>query len=342
MKTKVWLRASLFVFVFALGLCGNVYAILFDLDFLAPAQSFWGPNGSSKSFSHLGVFGTQIGMKYSLSASTGTVQAGYNGKLDASYSSTTRTIDLSFVGDRAGGTLTTFLGASAKLTAFVDTKIPIPLLPDIPIRGSIDVFNKGVALNSAQTFTPSLLAPVNSVGHLSPQPQIPIVSFGLASFNAAFDISQTNRFTANSIHGLLNLQNARFPAQSLHVPFSLSTNSTLRVPFGLSGGDWNISFSRLRLDNSYNTNFYLGLGVGASFIGNVIPPISATPLNTLLFATGRFGLDFNQVDIPGQILSVAFAAPEPGTLLLVASGFLGLVGWRRKQIRACSAQTAAL
>jgi hypothetical protein len=36
------------------------------------------------------------------------------------------------------------------------------------------------------------------------------------------------------------------------------------------------------------------------------------------------------------------AAPEPGTLLLFASGFVGLVGWRRKQIRACSVQRAAL
>lgn len=51
---------------------------------------------------------------------------------------------------------------------------------------------------------------------------------------------------------------------------------------------------------------------------------------------GTLQLAVVSTPIPGS------GAPEPGTLLLVGAGFVGLVGWRRKQTRACSAQRAAL
>lgn len=51
---------------------------------------------------------------------------------------------------------------------------------------------------------------------------------------------------------------------------------------------------------------------------------------------GTLQLAVVSTPIPGS------GAPEPGTLLLVGAGFVGLVGWRRKQTRGCSAQRAAL
>ncbi len=51
---------------------------------------------------------------------------------------------------------------------------------------------------------------------------------------------------------------------------------------------------------------------------------------------GTLQLAVVSTPIPGS------GAPEPGTLLLVGAGFVGLVGWRRRQIEASSARSAAL
>ncbi len=72
-------------------------------------------------------------------------------------------------------------------------------------------------------------------------------------------------------------------------------------------------------------------------------------LRSLSLPTLASGLDWSVrvVDAFGTLqLAVvstpAASAPEPGTLLLVGAGFLGLVGWRRKRIRAHSAQRATV
>jgi hypothetical protein len=328
---------SLIVGVLLLGVSGNVQAVSFDLDFFAPAQSFWGPGQSAASFSRSGSFGTSDGLKYTLGASTGTVQVQNNGVLNLDYSSSARAMNLSFVGDRSGGALTTALGASANLRAFVDTKIPVPILPDIPIKGSVDIFNKTLGLQTVQPFTPSIAHPVVGIANLTPH--IPVVPLGLASLDAVLNVRQTSSFTADKISGLLDVQSASFPAQSLQVPFSLTSNSSIKLPLGLSGGEWNVSASRLVLDNSFNTKFQYNLGVGASFIGNIISPIQATAGNIPIFSSRTFGLAFNQLSTPSERLSVPFSSPEPGTVLLLGSGLVGLLAWRRKQVKAHSAQS---
>lgn len=81
---------------------------------------------------------------------------------------------------------------------------------------------------------------------------------------------------------------------------------------------------------------------GSAFATTTAGPLFPT-LETLLFSSFSGGIDFTDVesielnveaaDFPGPDFEVAFIAsvPEPGTVLLLASGLLGLTLWGRRR-----------
>ena len=131
----------------AAGLSPQAQALTFlaPLDFTASAQSMWGPNGGSLDFGAADSFGIgPFSFAYDIGASTGTVDARFNGDLRVDYTprldrpAVTR-LGLGFRGDSGGGSLASYLGAWAR----------------IDVAG-IRVLNADYALDINTGFTPHL------------------------------------------------------------------------------------------------------------------------------------------------------------------------------------------
>jgi len=90
------------------------------------------------------------------------------------------------------------------------------------------------------------------------------------------------------------------------------------------------------LGNTFGILTCTGCTISGGLRGLSLPTLASGLDWSVGFVSGLGTLQLAVVSAPTA------SAPEPGTLLLVVAGFVALVGWRRKQKKACSAQRAAL
>lgn len=305
------------------------------VQFTTGTQSLWGPGGSTASFGASGsagipatFFTPAIGAAYNLSASSGTVSGSLSGGLSAAYDDElaapgTTSISLGF--GVTGGSVQSSLGARANLTGFVH---------DVPFFGPWDFciycanygLNTNIVLSGASLGSQRTGSGAFSVAGVGPD--LTILGATVARAQVDIGISQTTRFTPQSVLGnLVYTHQASGTTRSL--PFSIANLSVLDVDLD-QVGTWDFSFEGLDLKNLFNSSIGATLAFDVSLLGILNGNWPFANLN--LLNTPSFGLDFGS-----QGIAAAFSinvVPEPGTLLLLGSGLLGLVLIGRWPVRA--------
>lgn len=297
--------------------------VLSEIDFNA-SQSLWGPNGSAIDFHKSGSVGNNnFGVSFDARASTGTVDAKYNGTLQVEVENQDPDfLDIRFIGDNNGGSIKTLLGASLRADAYARGKIEIPWLPDITVDKTKNIINQTYGLAIDTSFTPSLGQEVKGTSDelTVAVADVDIVPF-LVEVGVEANIDQHMTFKGSSISGQL-VNDRTNVARAFEIALD---NNSARVPliFGFEG-DYTFSLTNLRLNNFFSTGFDLSLD-----------PFFTIPTKTVdfevahfdLYDTPSFGLNFNEID---NALSFSVhvtpngIVPEPGSLILLSLGLAGL------------------
>jgi hypothetical protein len=294
------------------------------LDFTAPTQSFWGPGQSSASFGTAGhtpnvnIVVGDARVQWSFGASTGTVNANVQGNLNATYDDSlaapgSTQVTLGF--SPTTGSYHSDLGAHADLQAYF-SNLPLGIQDQ-----TLCLFCKDYQLTTSKSFTPTFGTTQNA--------NASFVAAGLgvsavvAGVDANLNATQAAHFRTDGVHGVLQYTN-----QSTGTTHT--TNVVLNAAMGTSvldvnldePGIWDFSFTGLTLDNTWWSTFGASITADAWYnyllsSGTVNIPIAA--LN--LFNSSQFGLNFGQLAAAGFSIDVV---PEPGTLLLLGAGLLGL------------------
>lgn len=305
------------------------------LQFATGTQSLWGPGGSTASFGASGsagipstFFTPAIGAGYNLSASSGTVSGSLSGGLSASYDNQltapgTTSISLGF--GITGGSVGSALGARANLTGYVH---------DVPFYGPWDfciycanyqldtsISLSGASFGGQRTGTDSFS--VAGVG-----PDLTVLGATVAKAQVDIGVNQTARFTPQSVIGNLVYSHQQ-SGTTRSLPFSIAGLSVLDVDLD-QAGTWDFSFQGLDVKNLFNTSIGASLAIDVSLLGILNGNWPFANLN--LLNTPSFGLDFAAQNI-GAAFSIN-VVPEPGTLLLLGSGLLGLAFCGRQSPRA--------
>ncbi len=340
MKTGYVVAAVIFGAFCALG--SPAQAAVVDspaLDFVVSGQSLWGggPTGSLQFSDSASLMGINFG--YDFGASTGTVSADINGRLRADYSPDlaapgSTSVTLNFLGDASGGQWSSDFGIWAKINA-----------------GSTSLLDFGYSLNLDSTFTPALGGSSTATDTLPVE--VPAVGYaGLVEVGAGFQVEQTSTLSELGLAGILNYQ-LRGTASTYQTPF-LVGGAGVSAPLDLNqAGTWDIWVTGLDLQNSFASDFDLGLFLYATYpdvqwcskwgipypcgIGMETEYLDLGEFN--LFAVSPFALDFNTISFSDPMFSINVAAgneapiPEPGTLLLLGSGLAGLAGYGRRRMK---------
>ena len=333
--------------VFATSLMQN-----YTVDFSSPTQSFWGPGQSSANFNYNYLLGSSsFGVRFQTGASTGTVNANYNGSVSVSYNDVANEgnvpLTIAYSGASGGGSFQTALGA------FVDVKalFPVPFVGTVPVT----ITNPSYALNTGATFTPSPPDAPHGTDSFTPAasaigPDIGVLS-GQAGIN--YNIVQNSTLNINALTGIATATNEN----SGHVrtaSFSLGSLDTVNLNLNESGV-WDIALSNLGLSNLFSTNFSLALQPFISYtVGLGCDPFNpknngplcggAGALDTTIasfqfYHNNPFALDFGTNYAPStfqiDVAAPTNPVPEPSTASLIGFGLGGLVllRWRRKKMR---------
>lgn len=295
-----------------------------DLDFHT-SQSFWGPGRTSSDFKADGrIGGDTVGVSYSARASSGNVTGDYNGTLRMNVDSESPTsITLNFAGDPGGGSIDTFIGASAN----ADLYFRFRMFWIGTVSRNFNIFSKNYSLSIDTLFTPDLGQSIKgqsntltvfdgSVGTL--------VKAGLAA-----KVDQDLTFESTRIAGNL-VKTLRGTSITDVDPFVMTDDSTtLPLQFD-SRGTWDITLTDLRLENVFATGFDLALDpyIMLDWPGSRFDKVwDFTLVEFGIYDTPRFALDFGEVD---NLMTVSVHVDEPTPLaqLLWAALLIPVVSLR--------------
>ncbi len=286
-------------------------------------------NGDTRS-----VLGNTLGIEYGASANTGTVNAGVNGSIRATYddviNGSSTNVALNYLGGLSS--LSSAFGANAFVDAFVNVTIPIPFLPDFPINATVNILDEGFFLAPSRTFNANLGVGVSDTDQdTAAAPAVTIVPVPVLDDVAAgvdLDIRQTIRLTPNSLDGILrgvNRSNGNVVAQGFGIGASDFTSVALA---GLDAGIWDFSildidlFGLFRNDVSMVINPFITLPVFSDFRPGTLATIP-------LFGQ-EFGLDFNTLT-RNNVFSI-LVTPIPAAIWLFGTALLGFIGMSRRRI----------
>lgn len=325
-----------------MSLRAHATAVNTPLNFIAPAQSIWGPGSDPSRFSYSGSGGFDLPFDlghetfgYSIGATSGVVMGSVNGSVTTNYTPTLSApgitnIGMQFAGDKNGGSLATLIATSATLTVFNQT------------------FGPSFGLNVNSGFTPWL--GMEAPGITSYDIADPSIDAGVASADLDFGVAQTNFFTPTGIGGTLFYQregSGVVHSQSFDLtdgfslPVNLSQSGTYDFWFG---NDWDLL-------NQFNWAASLGLVANASTIAGCGSDLleschwSDTLANPTIYASDPFALSFNGFGQPTtfQIRVQSVPVPDGLGLASLGGGFLLLAvldGWRRRRSRTSDGKIA--
>jgi len=340
MSFKSWTAAALLAgAVAAPAAHATVVSYSQNLVFNAASQSFWGPGGSSASFSSSRMFGSDgLGISYAVSASTGTISGAYAGTISGSYmdwaGGDSEMWRGSFAFTGAGGrSLSSLIGANINVTAHALGGDVCIICANYSLSGTLAT---GPALDQRTSVSSSLTFAEPGVG----------ANIGIGSVKAGVDlkIQENLKFTPLAVSTVLKATSHNGTVLSQNVYFDINGAPIDIGLFLPERGNWSFDFTDIKLVNTFDNDFLLNIDPFVSYTAGVrcgdpgtnrdngwfcLADDKATfhLAGVSLYNGDPFALNFSSPD------ATAFSvheAPEPGSLALLM-GALGVGGLLRRR-----------
>lgn len=328
-------------------------------------QSLWG-TGSAGDFGASGyvVGNNGLGISYDAVASSGTVQSWLTGTLSAQHEEQVgwyqrRRVMVGFDFAGGSGALLTALAASITVQAHLNQT-----LLGVPIAWNPTLMNRSYALDIDQAFVPAMPQTVNASDSFAPAAvTLDLPSFGLALDGGAgvsLDVAQSATLALERLQGVV-VATHRDSGQTVRRQLSFDGDMRFSLPVA---GFWDFDVRRLRLPNSFTTDFRLdiqgeieyGLGTGCGNYGTdsdngplcIADQRLARQLTAIdLYTSPGLQLPYGSVDLPAMFsIEVAAApgtiaaVPEPATTAMLLAGLAVLGGRFRRAARSAHARSA--